>query len=142
MGDQSGKSNKPKQGWRKIIFRFRPEQMDEANLLKDYDARSQLLGRPDHDYLRRLALIGHMFTTRLEASALSGLALSTNESNNTEKQLVVASNNESQQAKAGEDGEIKVPVAPAQVEPEPGVVVGLAIRQMAGVFGSAGSEKT
>lgn len=141
MADRSDKPKKPKQGWRKIIFRFRPEQLDEANLLKDYDARSQLLGRPDHDYLRRLALIGHLFTTRLEASGLSGLALSTNESNNTGKEPASASTNESQQNGDGDTGQVRTPAPVAQVEP--GEVVGTAIRQMAGVFGGAGkSEQT
>lgn len=131
MADKSP-SPKLKQTWRKITFRLRPEQMDEANVLQDYDARSKLLGRADHDYIRRLLLVGHLFVSKLEVSELQSLALSTNESNNTEKEHLTASNNESQQQEG------KGPVtAVAFGEAEPGEVVGSAIRGMAGIFGPA-----
>lgn len=106
----------PKQIWRKIQFRLRPNQLDEANMLKDYDARSQLLGRPDHDYIRRLLLIGHLFVSKLEESGATSLALS---SNDVSRPAAVPRQIE----------------AEAVLESSSSEVVGSAIRSMAGIFG-------
>lgn len=129
MADKSP-SPKLKQTWRKITFRLRPEQMDEANVLQDYDARSKLLGRADHDYIRRLLLVGHLFVSKLEVSELQSLALSTNESNNTEKELLNSSDNISNTQVKCKDPNLSDPV----------VVVGAGIRGMAGIF--SGAKKT
>ncbi len=125
MADKS-----PKQNWRKIQFRLRPDQFDEANVLKDYDARSQLLGRADHDYIRRLLLIGHLFISKLDGTNTINLVLSSNESNNTEKELLASSDNVSN---------VKIQTQEPNLS-EPKKSVGLAIRGMAGIF--SGGKKT
>lgn len=114
----------------KLVLRLSASQPDEAQLLADYEKRSNRLGRPDSEYLRRLALIGHAFLSRihpeLSGDAVESVALSTNDSNNTVKEpLTPSSNNESK----------AILVASSHVgEQEPGEVVGLAIRQLAGVL--------
>lgn len=122
----------PKNLNQRIVIRLRPDQLDESRVLKDYEARSDLLGRGDHDYIRRLILIGHLFVSRMHpdisGNASGTIALSTNESNNTVKeQMVTSSNNESHVVSA-------VPAQNEEAKPEE--VVGLAVRHMAGILGN------
>lgn len=117
----------PKQAYRKIIIRLRPDRLDEANLLQDYDFRSQKLESADHDYIRRCLLIGHLFVTNIEAFGGKALALSNNESNNTGKEHSDISTNKSNVSDPAPDAQVKE-------------VVGSAIRNMSKLF--SGSQKT
>ncbi len=107
---------------RKIQIRFRPEQFDEAAVLRDYELRSAHLGRKDHDYVRRLVLIGHKLDSIvvLENNDKTGrlFALSTNESNNTFKEQSDLSINGSHPSQSQEKD------------------VGAAIRNLSSVFGT------
>lgn len=114
----------------KLVLRLSASQPDEARLLADYEKRSDRLGRPDSEYLRRLALVGHALLSRihpdLSGTAAEAVALSTNESNNTGKEPLEPSSPNESKADL---------VALGQVgEPKPEEVVGLAIRQLAGVL--------
>lgn len=120
----------------RIVVRLRRDQLDESRVLADYEARSELLGRADHDYIRHLILIGHLFVSKI-GSAVPGnsgehVALSTNESDNTGKERApsIPSNESKADSKAPETAG----------DPQPEEVVGSAIRQMAGIFG--GKNKT
>lgn len=114
----------------KLVLRLSASQPDEARLLADFEKRSGRLGRPDSEYLRRLALVGHALLSLvhpdLSDTALESVALSTNESNNTEKEPLASSSGNESKASL---------LAPGQVEAhEPGEVVGSAIRKLAGVL--------
>lgn len=115
--------------YQRIQIRLRRDQLDESRVLSDYEARSEILGKPDHDYLRHLILIGHLFVTQISSSnigkACEGIALSTNESNNTGKELANDSNGNGSNASSEFPTEVG----------SPEVVVGTAIRAMAGIFG-------
>lgn len=120
----------------RIVVRLRRDQLDESRVLADYDARSNLLGRADHDYIRHLILVGHLFVSTMGSVVPGGLgehvALSTNESDNTGKERSSSSpSNESNDGSRAPDG---------AGESKPGEVVGSAIRHMAGIFG--GKSKT
>lgn len=119
------------ESYQRVQIRLRRDQLDESRVLSDYNERSKLLGRADHDYLRYLLLVGHLFVSRISTDnireGVEGVALSTNESNNTEKERVKPSlTNES---KTGSE----IPTQDAR--PKADEVVGSAIRQLAGVFG-------
>lgn len=120
----------------RIVVRLRRNQLDESRVLADYDERSKILGRADHDYIRQLILVGHLFVSKFGADfsgvAAQTVALSTNESNNTGKELnPSSSHNES-------DTQTRAPEGAGSANQE--VVVGTAIKRMAGIFGS-GSGK-
>lgn len=115
----------------KLVLRLSANQPDEARILADYASRSERLGRPDSEYLRRLALVGHALLSQivpnLSGIAVEEVALSANESNNTGKEpLPLSSDNESKSDLLG------TPVLAD--EPAPKEVVGTAIRHLAGVF--------
>lgn len=115
--------------YQRVQIRLRRDQLDEARVLDDYDERSKMLGRPDHDYLRHLLLIGHLFVSKFSGDSIGkdveAIALSTNESNNTGKELVKTS--PSNESKTSSDVQSQ--------EAAPEIVVGSAIRQLAGIFG-------
>lgn len=121
-----------KKDGQRIVIRLNPAQVDEAALLADYAGRSDKLGRQDHDYIRRLLLLGYLVERGLLAGNNEndrlGVALSTNESNNTGKEQQSVLDNVSHGATT-----IPAAVPPADV-------AGTAIKKMANVFkGASGS---
>ncbi len=124
------KARSPKE--RKIVLRLRPSRLDEARVLQAYDERSEYLGNADHDYIRRLILIGYMiesaFGTGMFGQSRENIAGSTNESNNTRTDDIVPS-----QANVSSYDVASLVRVNDQAPPKE--VVGTAIRQLAGVFG-------
>lgn len=120
-----------KAAYQRVQIRLRADQLDESRVLNDYSRRSEILGRPDHDYLRFLLVLGHLFATKItsveEGKTHEPIAISANESNNTDKERRDVSYYSESNA---------TPNDSVRVE-EPEAVVGTAIRRLAGVFGSA-----
>lgn len=122
-----------KQVNQRIVIRLRRNQLDESRVLDDYDERSKILGRADHDYIRQLILIGHLFVSKIgtdiSGKTFEAVALSSNDSDNTGKERLPSSSpNESS---AG----TRAPEGAGAAKPEVEEVVGSAIRNMAGIFG-------
>lgn len=120
----------------RIVIRLRRNQLDESRVLADYDERSKILGRADHDYLRQLILIGHLFVstmgTEFSGKSVEAVALSSNDSDNTGKERAsFSSANESR-------ADTRAAEAAGSVKSEE--VVGSAIRRMAGIFGGIGGN--
>lgn len=118
----------------RIVIRLRRNQLDESRVLADYDERSKILGRADHDYIRQLILIGHLFVstigTEISGKSVEAVALSSNDSDNTGKERAPSSSpNES-------SATTRAPEGAGSMNPE--VAVGSAIRHMAGIFGGKG----
>ena len=114
----------------RVVIRLRRNQLDEARVLKEYEERSTFLGHADHDYIRHLILVGHLFvsmsSTEMNGKNAEAIALSTNESNNTGKERESSSSSNQSRSDSTSQKESEATDA--------GQVVGSAIRQMAAVF--------
>ncbi|MBO8305139.1 hypothetical protein [Pseudomonas aeruginosa] len=109
---------------RRFLLRLSFKRPAELAVMDEFDRRSAELGKPDKEYLKLCLSVGNQI---LSAKALGSVsvALSNNESNNTQKDEVRFSNNESrvettvvEQQQAQEPEPPSVPRNAAQQERE------------------------
>lgn len=108
--------------------------MEEA-VMSEYDRRSLLLGKDDKEFLKMCLVVGYQVIAAQSNNALQ-LALSANESNNTQKEhptdSVVPPKVNDQQSGSSQSSE-KSQVRPAQQ--------GAGVRRLAGLLGPARSTQ-
>lgn len=80
---------------RRFILRLSLKKPEEVAVMNEYDRRSELLGKEDKEFLKACLIAGYKVLAN-KGIAIDPIALSTNESNNTQKeQAASTSPNES-----------------------------------------------
>lgn len=80
---------------RRFILRLSLKKPEEVAVMNEYDRRSELLGKEDKEFLKACLIAGYKVLAN-KGIAIDPIALSTNESNNTQKeQTASTSPNES-----------------------------------------------
>lgn len=82
----AGRGRKKSRYERRIQVRLSERKIDHQELLAEYDRRSKKLGKKDQDFLRLCMLSGYALIRGNRQSVSCDVALSDNESHNTEKQ--------------------------------------------------------
>lgn len=70
---------------RRFVLRLSLKRPEEAAVMGEYDRRSELLGKDDKEFLKSCLIVGYKILSA-QASGTQHLALSNNESNNTQKE--------------------------------------------------------
>ncbi|MCM3609249.1 hypothetical protein M4D49_27565 [Cupriavidus pauculus] len=70
---------------RRFVLRLSLKRPEEAAVMGEYDRRSELLGKDDKEFLKSCLIAGYKVLTS-QAFDTQHLALSNNESNNTQKE--------------------------------------------------------
>ncbi len=94
---------------RRFVLRLSFKRPEEVAVMDEYDRRSKLLGKDDKEFLKDCLVVGCRLLLNKDIS-INTIALSTNESNNTQKEhyasvLPNESNSTGSTARSGTDQE-------------------------------------